>query len=197
MLLRLTSPGVPDLYQGNELWDFSLVDPDNRRPVDYEARREALKEIRALLAEKGASGCAQTLLGTLQNGWIKFYLIWKILACRREAESLFRDGDYLPLKVHGAHAEQVCAFARQFGGQTLLVVVPRLLVGLMGDDGHTPVGRPVWGDTWVELPPERMHDQWRNVLIEEPVEAQAIGEAHGLELAQVFATFPYALLLAH
>jgi len=197
VLLKLTAPGVPDLYQGNELWDFSLVDPDNRRPVDYEARREALRGIRALLAEKGASGCAQALLGTLQNGWIKLYLIWKTLEFRRESESLLRDGDYLPLKAHGTHAEQVCAFARQFGGETLLVVVPRLFGGLMGDDSLTPVGRQVWGDTWVELPFERVHDRWGNVLTDDTVDAQVMGEGRGFELAEVFATFPYALLLPH
>ncbi|MGE5318699.1 MAG: malto-oligosyltrehalose synthase [Hyphomicrobiaceae bacterium] len=194
LVLKLTSPGVPDFYQGNELWDFSLVDPDNRRPVDYEARREALGEIRILLAQKGASGCAQALLDTLQDGRIKLYLIWRILTLRSETEPLFRDGDYLPLKVHGAHAERVCAFARKFGGETLLVVVPRLLSGLMGDKGKTPVGRAVWGETWVELPAEPMPDQWRNILIEETVDTHAVGDGRGLELARIFATFPYALL---
>ena len=146
---------------------------------------------------KKARPSAQTLLGTLQDGRIKLYLTWNTLTFRRAHEALFRDGDYLPLKVHGAHAERVCAFARQFGGQTLLVVVPRLLAGIMGEDGHPPVGRPVWGETWVELPPERQHDRWRNVLINEMVDTRAIGEVHGLELDQVFATFPYALLLVH
>ena len=197
VLLKLTSPGVPDLYQGNESWDFSLVDPDNRRPVDYAARRDALRAVKVLHEKRGAAKCAQSLLDSLQSGQIKLYLTWKTLALRREAESLFRDGDYLPLKIHGDEPDRVCAFARHFGGETLLVVVPRLLGGLMGEDGRLPVGLSVWGDTWIELPPERMHGQWTNVLVEQTVTTREFGEASGLALAQVLGTFPYALLRAH
>ncbi|MBU1223711.1 MAG: malto-oligosyltrehalose synthase [Gammaproteobacteria bacterium] len=197
VLLKLTSPGVPDLYQGNETWDFSLVDPDNRRAVDYAARRDALRTIKALHAEQGAAKCAYSLLESLEDGRIKIYLTWVTLACRREAEPLFRDGDYLPLKVHGAQAERVCAFARHSGGETLLVVVPRLFGGLMGEEGRLPVGRTVWGDTWIELLPERMHEQWTNVLVGQPVAAHAAGEGGGLALERVFEHFPFALLRAH
>lgn len=197
LLLKLTSPGVPDIYQGNEVWDFSLVDPDNRRPVDYEARHGALKAIKTMHADQGAAMCVQSLLDTLQNGQIKLYLTWKMLAFRRECEQLFREGDYLPLKVHGEHAEQICAYARHFSGETLMVIVPRLLGGLMGEAGRLPVGQAVWGDTWLELPPERMHEQWSNVLIEQTVKTQMLGEGRGLSLAQVFEAFPYALLRAH
>ncbi|PKO63900.1 MAG: hypothetical protein CVU23_09335 [Betaproteobacteria bacterium HGW-Betaproteobacteria-17] len=93
--------------------------------------------------------------------------------------------------------EQLCAFARQSNGETLVVLVPRLFGHLMGEDGSLPVGEAVWGDTWVELPPERMHMQWDNVLTGHTVDMQALGEAHGLPLAQVFEQFPYALLRAH
>ena len=197
LLLRLASPGVPDLYQGSELWDFSLVDPDNRRPVDYAQRQAALQAIRTACAERGEAACAGELLERLQDGQIKLYLTWKALALRRECEALFRDGGYLPLKTHGARAEQLCAFARHTAGETLVVLVPRLFGSLMGDDGHLPVGATVWGDTWVELPPERMHAQWDNVLTGQTVVMQALGEAHGLPLAQVFERFPYALLRTH
>ncbi len=197
LLLRLTSPGVPDLYQGSELWDFSLVDPDNRRPVDYAQRQAALQSIRTACAERGEAACAGELLERLQDGQIKLYLTWKTLALRRECEVLFRDGDYLPLKTHGARAEQLCAFARHATGETLVVLVPRLFGSLMGEDGRLPVGDGVWGDTWVELPPERMHEQWDNVLTGQAINMQALGEAHGLLVAQVFDRFPYALLRAH
>jgi (1->4)-alpha-D-glucan 1-alpha-D-glucosylmutase len=173
------------------------VDPDNRRAVDYAARRDALRTIKALHAEQGAAKCAYSLLESLEDGRIKLYLTWVTLACRREAEPLFRDGDYLPLKVHGEQAERVCAFARHFGGETLLVVVPRLFGGLMGEEGRLPVGRTVWGDTWIELPPERMHEQWTNVLVGQPVAAHAAGEGGGLALERVFEHFPFALLRAH
>ncbi len=197
LLLRLASPGVPDLYQGSELWDFSLVDPDNRRPVDYAQRQAALQAIRAACAGRGEAACAGELLDRLQDGQIKLYLTWKALALRRACEPLFRDGDYLPLKTHGTRAEQLCAFARHAAGEILVVLVPRLFGSLMGEDGRLPVGDAVWGDTWVELPPERLHAQWLNVLTGQTVGMQAMGEAHGLRLAQVFERFPYGLLRTH
>lgn len=196
LLLRLTSPGVPDHYQGNETWDFSLVDPDNRRAVDFAARHAALRAIRALHDEQGAAACAQRLIETLQDGRIKLYLTWKALALRRAHELLFRDGNYLPLKVQGECAEQVCAFARQHGSEIILVAVPRLFDRLSGEDGRLPVGTLAWADAWLELPTERMPGQWVNTLTDERLDPQTVGEAQGLMLAQLFRIFPYALLRA-
>jgi (1->4)-alpha-D-glucan 1-alpha-D-glucosylmutase len=188
---------VPDIYQGNEVWDFSLVDPDNRRAVDYAARHAALRAIKALYANEGAAACAQHLLESLPDGRIKLYLTWKTLTVRREFEEVFRDGDYLPLKAHGGHAERVCAFTRHHGNETLLIVVPRLLGGLRGEHGRPPVGETVWGDTSLELPPERMHRKWTNTLTGETFSTQEKpGKVHGLALAQLFKAFPYALLRA-
>lgn len=195
LLLRFASPGVPDLYQGSELWDFSLVDPDNRRPVDYGRRQAALQSIKALHDERGAGTCARELLERLEDGWIKLYLAWKALALRRECEALFRDGDYLPLRIHGAHAERVCAFARQHDGETVMVVVPRLVCGLLGESGRLPVGE-AWGDTRIELPPERPGDEWTNVLTGDAHVADVQDETPGLALARVFGTIPYALMRA-
>ncbi len=196
VLLKLTAPGVPDIYQGNEVWDFSLVDPDNRRAVDYKARHAALRSIKALHAEQGAAACAQQCLTNFQNGQIKLYLTWKTLGFRREFEALLRDGDYLPLKVHGEHAERVCAFVRQHAGAVMLVVVPRLLDALMGEAGRQPVAEAVWGDTWIELPSELPQVPWTNVLTEQTVQPLTLGEGQGLSLARVFEVFPYALLRA-
>ena len=159
VLLKLASPGVPDIYQGNEVWDFSLVDPDNRRMVDYEARHAALRAIKTLYADAGTAACAQHLLENLPDGRIKLYLTWKILTLRREHEAVFRDGDYLPLKVYGEHAEQVVAFTRHSGEETLLAAAPRLFGGLMRNPGQLPVGEAAWGDTWIDLPPERVHEK--------------------------------------
>jgi len=200
VLLKLTSPGVPDIYQGNELWDFSLVDPDNRRPVDYDARREALRSIKALHAERGAAGCAQALLASWADGRIKLYLTWKTLALRCEAEALFRHGDYLPLKVHGEQADRVCAFSRAFGGDALVVVVPRLFAGLMGEEGGLGLRPGAWGETWIELPTDRPQARWTNVLTDEDVGPGTTGNGltgDGLGLAQVLDAFPFALLRAH
>jgi (1->4)-alpha-D-glucan 1-alpha-D-glucosylmutase len=200
VLLKLTSPGVPDIYQGNEMWDFSLVDPDNRRAVDYEARRSALRAIRKMQVENPAD-CAQRLLENMQDGRIKLYLTWKTLAFRRERERLFRRGEYLPLKTGGGRAEHVCAFARRDGNEILLVVVPRLFDVLLKDEGNgrdIPIGESVWTDTWLELPPDLdpLPEQWINVLTGETVLTRVLneGEKRDLELARLFRTFPYALL---
>ena len=195
LLLKLTSPGVPDLYQGSELWDFSLVDPDNRRPVDYARRQAMLRAIRTGHDERGAAACTLELLERIEDGGIKLYLTWKTLSLRRECEALFRDGDYLPLRTHGAHAERVCAFARQHGGETVVVVVPRLVAGLIGESGRPPVGE-AWADTRVELPPEWPGDEWTNALTGEAHVADVQDETPGLALARVFGTIPYALLRA-
>ena len=206
VLLKLTSPGVPDIYQGNEMWDFSLVDPDNRRPVDYDARRAALRAVRSLHDSEGAAACARRLLENLPDGRIKLYVTWKTLSFRRENEKLFRDGNYLPLKTGGQRADHVCAFARHGGNDTLLVAVPRLIDGLLreeGENGGIPVGEGVWGDSWLELPPDLdyldpAHAQWINILTDEIVSIRALeGEKPGIELAGLFRTFPYALLRPH
>jgi (1->4)-alpha-D-glucan 1-alpha-D-glucosylmutase len=189
-LLKLTSPGVPDLYQGTELWDFSLADPDNRRPVDFAARRAALAGIQAAQAAQGAAACARDLLEHLPDGRIKLYLIWKALGLRRGQEALFRDGAYLPLEVGGRQAEHAVAFARQLGSEQLVVVVPRLFGALMGPEGRPPTGAEAWGDTWAELPAEPAG--WANALTDEP--AVPDPGSHRLPLAALFQTLPFALL---
>ena len=123
--LKLTSPGVPDFYQGTELWDFSLVDPDNRRPVDYEARRNF------------AGALDQTPVPELAASWkdgrIKMRLIRALLRHRREQPEVFSQGSYLPLRVSGPHAERFVSFLRQDGERQLLVVALRR----MEEDGVT------------------------------------------------------------
>jgi (1->4)-alpha-D-glucan 1-alpha-D-glucosylmutase len=101
--LKLTAPGVPDVYQGTELWDYNMVDPDNRRPVDYERRRMMLAEMRRKVSEEGVeiSGFIRGLLQNHQNGQIKMYLVWRILQMRRRQRSLFERGAYLPIEVVG------------------------------------------------------------------------------------------------
>jgi maltooligosyltrehalose synthase len=127
VVIKLTVPGVPDLYQGTELWDFSLVDPDNRRPVDYEQRRQLLNEVRAA-AESNVAALAADLLRTREDGRIKLFVIHRALRARREYREVFEQGDYVPLRVTGQHAERVIAFARQQGEQFVVTVAPRLLV---------------------------------------------------------------------
>ncbi|MFB4390297.1 MULTISPECIES: malto-oligosyltrehalose synthase [unclassified Pseudomonas] len=141
-LLRMTVPGVPDLYQGNEYWDLSLVDPDNRRPVDYACRRASLDDS-APLGE---------LLGHWQDGRIKQALVARVLNLRQAHPALFQRGAYLPLNVRGRHADKVLAFARLGEGERAIVVVPRLASRLLGDATIPLIPAQNWDDTRLVLP---------------------------------------------
>ncbi|MCB5186745.1 malto-oligosyltrehalose synthase [Methylobacillus caricis] len=143
-LLRLTTPGIPDLYQGTELWDFSLVDPDNRRPVDY-SHREQLLESNAALPDKVA---------LWQNGAIKQHLIRNLLQHRKEQPDLFSRGDYIVLKVTGPRAAHVLAFMRSFHFQAIIVVVPRLAALYMEGRQRLALNLEAWKDTVIHLPAE-------------------------------------------
>ncbi|MCU1724329.1 malto-oligosyltrehalose synthase [Pseudomonas sp. 5P_5.1_Bac1] len=141
-LLRMTAPGVPDLYQSNEFWDFSLVDPDNRRPVDFAVRRQALDDSQA----------PEALLGAWRDGRVKQALIAQVLERRRQYADLFLRGAYLPLEVRGEHAGNVLAFARLGEEQRAVVIVPRLAGNLLGNTAHPLIPAQNWGDTRVVLP---------------------------------------------
>ncbi|GIV96085.1 MAG: maltooligosyl trehalose synthase [Herpetosiphonaceae bacterium] len=200
LLLKLTSPGVPDIYQGTELWDLSLVDPDNRRWVDYGRRRKLLDEIkrRADGAEEALTALARELLENCQDGRIKLYLTYQVLNCRRAHERLFTNGDYQPLEARGMKARHVCAFARTLDDQVMLVVAPRLVVGLTHAAEHPPVGEDIWKDTWLDLPAE-LHPadpgyRYRNLLTGEVLEVEHHAGKPNLRLSSILATFPAALL---
>lgn len=135
-------PGVPDLYQGNEFWDFSLVDPDNRRPVDFSSRQQALQ----------SAAQVSQLLANWHDGRIKQALIAGVLARRAEHPELFRRGRYQPLEVLGSQAERVLAFSRELEGQRAVVIVPRLVSGLLKTGAQPLVSASDWGDTRVKLP---------------------------------------------
>ena len=148
-LLKLTSPGVPDIYQGNEIWDYSVVDPDNRRPVDYKRRREILEAL--------AVSAPEELMRNWSDGRIKMFLTQRVLQFRREHVDLFQSGDYLPLVTSGALGESCVSFARRLGNQWIAVIAPRLSSRI----GFPPVGER-WKDTTIEFPEalllERAHD---------------------------------------
>ena len=153
-LLRMTVPGVPDLYQGAELWDFSLVDPDNRRPVDFNARQQAL-DTPPDIGE---------LLFNWRDGRIKQALIAQVLGLRKACPELFRKGTYTPLQVLGKHAERVVAFAREHQGNYLLVVVPRWPHDLLENGVHPKINAQVWGDTRVKLPFAATNKNWKGLF---------------------------------
>ncbi|KAA1011648.1 malto-oligosyltrehalose synthase [Paraburkholderia panacisoli] len=141
-VLRLASPGIPDLYQGTELWDFSLVDPDNRRPVDFGKRA-------ACLAEAPPS----EFLPHWRDGRVKLAVVQRVLALRAHLPELLSQSTYLPLTVRGAHASNVIAFARRHGNAWAVVVASRLAAGLLDDGGDMPrVDPEKWADTALEMP---------------------------------------------
>jgi (1->4)-alpha-D-glucan 1-alpha-D-glucosylmutase len=181
-LVKFTSPGVPDVYQGTELMDLSLVDPDNRRPVDYALRARLLDEL-------GALGDPQSLLDTLRDGRAKLWVTSRLLALRRRLPELFRDGGYAPLAASGKHAEHVLAFARTHASGTLVVVAGRLYAKMLGATGKLPLGE-AWEDTALVLPPSSA--ALENVLTGERLETPQ----GSMPLAKICARFPLAAFLA-
>jgi (1->4)-alpha-D-glucan 1-alpha-D-glucosylmutase len=185
-LLKFTSPGVPDLYQGHEIISLALVDPDNRRPVDYEALAHLLSSLEALDPAQ-----LLVLAAAPQDGRAKLWIAWRLLALRRERPALFRDGDYTALKVSGLHAEHVVAFARHCDGATLLVIAGRLFVRLMGESTDLPLGDLVWVDTAVSTDlPDGM--RLTNVLSGETLTV----ENGRISLCAAFSRLPAAVFLA-
>ncbi|HXG11105.1 MAG TPA: malto-oligosyltrehalose synthase [Gemmataceae bacterium] len=196
-LLKITAPGVPDTYQGTELWDFSLVDPDNRRPVDYECRQQMLGELKERVAAAGERlpPLARELTAAKEDGRIKLYVTWRALQCRNAYPGLFAVGDYLPLEAVGACSDQVFAFARRQGATWAVVAVPRLLTRLLSGPPELPLGREVWQDTLLLLPEIEPGRQLSNVFTGERLTAAERPGSSCLLLADVFANFPVALLL--
>jgi (1->4)-alpha-D-glucan 1-alpha-D-glucosylmutase len=189
-LLKLACPGVPDIYQGNELWDFSLVDPDNRRPVDYAHRQQMFHGI--CKSGKNDTRLIGELTEAPEDGRIKLYLIWKTLCLRRQFPDLFQMGEYLPLTVEGTKADHVVAFARKSESSTVLVVVPRLVAGLLGDVDLPPIGPQVWEDTQILLP-FCGSATYRNAFTEEVLNLRKGDGYATIALSTILANFPVAL----
>jgi (1->4)-alpha-D-glucan 1-alpha-D-glucosylmutase len=196
-LLKNTSPGVPDFYQGTEIWDFSLVDPDNRRPVDFHIRKEMLRVLKEkmVIYEPDLPGFANNLVQKWSDGFIKLYVIYKSLNYRKKNSQLFMDGAYIPLMGDGDHKEHVCAYARKGEAKTVLVIVPRFLTRLIQMD-QLPFGRETWGDSWVVIPSEISAVRFNNIFTGETIGRVERDGRGALALEQVFANFPVAMLEA-
>ena len=193
VLLKLTVPGVPDLYQGTELWAFTLVDPDNRRAVDYEHRAELLQQIRQSdeMPAEQLRKYVGSLFDGIADGRIKLYFTWRALSVRSRFDAVFRLGHYQPLRATGSQLDSVCAFSRSHEGTDVLIVVSRWFARLRGGNG-LPHGIETWQDTRIDVARE---GSWINVLTGERVTAEHSGGQTSLALAQVFATLPWALLV--
>jgi (1->4)-alpha-D-glucan 1-alpha-D-glucosylmutase len=197
-LLKLACPGAPDTYQGTEVWDWSLVDPDNRRPVDHARLAELLRGLHgaATAPGHGPGKLARELVTSREDGRIKLYVTARVLGCRREHPGLFTTGAYVPLAGAGEKSEHLFAFARHAGDAWAIVAVPRLLTRLAPNVAQAPLGPEVWGETCLELP-EAPDLRWENVFTGERLDSVPRGGRRTLAAADIFREFPVALLLAH
>ena len=176
-LLKLTSPGVPDIYQGNEIWDYSLVDPDNRRPVDYVKRREMLEAL--------ATATPDELMQKWPDGRIKLFLTQRVLRFRREHADLFQRGEYLPLRVSGIFAECCVGFVRHLPDEWIAVIAPRLSSRV----GFLPVGE-LWKGTAIELPQTFSLDKAHDLFTCRPLSSKD----RQVEIADAFSVLPFGVI---
>jgi (1->4)-alpha-D-glucan 1-alpha-D-glucosylmutase len=196
LLIKIAAPGVPDFYQGTELWSFHLVDPDNRRAVDYGIRSSMAGDLRAAIARLGSDRAefVRELFEQAHDGRAKIYTITAGLEYRRQHAELFQQGEYLPLECGGSKKHHACAFARMHQHQAVVAVVPRLVATLMPDSKHPPVGAAAWEDTWITAPPSPTIGEFRHVLTGEMITAESWNGRRVLPLARVFNHAPVALL---
>ncbi len=196
-LLKIAAPGVPDFYQGTEIWDFSLVDPDNRRPVDYEHRKRLLDSLRD--GQAGArTSMAGDLLSSATDGRIKMFVTTGALNYRQNNRDLFERGEYLPLQASGERERHVVSFARRIGDKTAIVIATRFFMRLTHG---APVGREAWGDTAI-LMSDELAGSYRDVFTGSVVCARKRPDGHEggdeagneLPVAEALAHLPVALL---
>jgi (1->4)-alpha-D-glucan 1-alpha-D-glucosylmutase len=190
VVLKIFSPGVPDIYQGNELWAFNLTDPDNRNPVDYKKRTKLL----ARLAEQESNqGFINDLIDESQDGRLKLYATWKSLIYRKDNPKVFQRS-YQPLKAAGPKKNHLCVFAWIKGDTSLIVAVPRLIGSLTRQGTLKPLGEEAWASTRIVLPGKIRSKIFRNIFTGKPVLPIATGDHSALSAAEVFGSFPVAVL---
>jgi (1->4)-alpha-D-glucan 1-alpha-D-glucosylmutase len=192
-LLKITCPGIPDFYQGTELWDFSLVDPDNRRPVDYARRRSLLDELKSWdsLAPEALVSQLHGMLEKMADGRIKLYVTRRALRLRRQYPELFLHGGYQPVLAEGEKAEYLCSYVRRRGRHAAWVLVPRFTALLFGNTRSFAADRNVWGNTCIAWPSGM--GSVRNVFTGEVLSTESGGSLHP---SAFFANFPFALLIS-
>jgi (1->4)-alpha-D-glucan 1-alpha-D-glucosylmutase len=190
-LLKIAAPGIPDLYQGSELWSLDVVDPDNRRPVDFCGRPSFLREMDREPSRSRAS-LTRELVQQWRDGRLKLYLIAKALRFRRSHADLFQSGEYLPLQPSGERAENMVAFARRLRDSWAIAAVPRLATRLFSP-GSAPPGLRRWSDTALVVPPGA-GTRWVNVLTGEDMATAAAGTRRVLPADTLFRRLPVALL---
>ncbi|HLD48668.1 MAG TPA: malto-oligosyltrehalose synthase, partial [Desulfobaccales bacterium] len=191
VLLKIASPGVPDFYQGTELWDFSLVDPDNRRPVDFPQRTQLLNQVKLKVKEDPGS-LIQELLRNWQDGTIKLYITYKALNFRKAHPDLFLQGDYIPIMTAGPHSRQVVAFARRQENSWAVAATARLFTKIF-PAADTSLHPAVWQEDCLCLPDDAPKE-WMDIFTGETIKSLPHGQSKSLDLANLFQNLPMALL---
>lgn len=191
LAVKIAAPGVPDFYQGSELWDLRLVDPDNRGQIDFGTRIRLLDELNEEERNRGPEMLSD-LLEHWQDGRVKLYLVTKGLNFRKTHARLFQDGAYIPLRAAEPKQENVCAFARHTGDSWAITVAPRLTTQLTTCE-IPPLGEAVWGKAVLELPPQAPR-AWRNILTGDTLHTTTARRVPVLPLSEVLRCFPLALL---
>ena len=192
VLIKITAPGVPDFYQGTEFWDLNLVDPDNRRPVDYERRRSVLRDLKGCAT--ALPQLAAQLLEHRADGRVKMFVAMRALDARARLRAAYEHGDYVPLRASGRWRDHVFAFGRVDGNDVAITCVPRLVAALVPDGGGPPIGS-VWDDTRLDVSPlpkdsvTRLCDAFTGATVDAALHGQTI------PLATLFERFPVALLV--
>ncbi len=193
VLVKMAAPGVPDCYQGTELWDFSLVDPDNRRPVDFVKRATVLAELShdaATAPDRAAF--VQDLFANRADGRIKLFLTTEALRYRRDHRALFQSGEYARLHAVGEKSEHLFAFARIHDGESLVAVIPRLLTRVIPDAQTPPLGEAVWKDMWLEVPAWREGTKFRNIFTGAMLSTVTSEDRQVLPMGEIFLHCPVA-----
>lgn len=197
LLLKLTAPGVPDIYQGNELWNFSLVDPDNRRPVDFSGASKMLAGFSALFGEEAPPEPTLTsLLATLEDGRAKLFVTSQTLRFRRSHPDLFSQGSYEVLPLLGDRERHLCVIARNWAGEQLLAIAPRFFASLLApQDWQAPaMAETTWGTTCIGLPASSHSRTYIDIFSHERHTPVRQDKLDVLMAASLLRTFPVALL---
>jgi len=185
-LIKITSVGFPDFYQGAELWDLNLVDPDNRRPVDFSVRKEALKDI--LDHANDLTALIPDLISKKEEGHIKLFLIYKALNTINRYPDIFQKGEYVPVKSQGCHKDNLIAYIRKFNNQMALIVVPRFFTQILKNE-EMPVGPDIWKDTQIIIP-DHCFGTWKDVFT-----GCAIKHQKHINISDILQLFPVSFLL--
>ncbi|MFW6149520.1 MAG: malto-oligosyltrehalose synthase, partial [Atribacterota bacterium] len=187
ILLKLTCPGVPDFYQGSELWDFRLVDPDNRRPVDYKCRIHYLEDIQ-IKKRDTIVVLLEELLAKPADGRIKLFIIHQLLQLRKKEPELFHEGSFIPLAVQGKHKNHLLTYLREYQDKAILVVIPRFYTSLV-KPGQYPLGKDIWEDTIIKLPISIKEQAW-DCISEKSIQLNNL-----IPIGKILEYFPVSVIL--